>query len=212
MLVRCNGPSRDDPAFFEVLQVGPGGEVSSRRIDGVAALVEVLLFFWCARAPVQHHPVPLFEFCGDAGFRCLAEPLSHTLIGRIGFDRLRELGVSDAGEFHQPEVHRAGVDVFTLGAGQHGTTFVDHARKVHVTFQLEPHAPRKALPEIHGLQQTVIRKGQALHDHLAVLEGNDPASGREVGCTDAHMRVGKAFDVVQLAICGRIVIDGILRR
>ena len=58
----------------------------------------------------------------------------------------------------------------------------------------------------------MVREGQVFHRDGAVLVRNDPASRRQIGCAEARVGVGEAFHVVQFAVGGRVVVDGVSGR
>ncbi len=139
------------PPFFQILQIGPGGDVSSGGIDGIAALVEIVLLFRRAGPARQHRFVPLIELNGRVILGLASEPARDAIIVRIDLHGGRELVGGNSGEFHQANVHGAGIDVLTFGAGEDGTAFVDHARQMHVPLQLDPHTAGQILSQIHGM-------------------------------------------------------------
>lgn len=143
--------SRDSPAFFQILQIGPGSYVSAGGIDGITALVEIVLFFRRAGPARQHRFVPLIELNGRVILGLCAEPPCHTLIVRILSYSSRELVCGNPCEFHQANVHGAGIDILAFGAGEDGTAFVDHACQMHVPFQPDPHASGKLLSQVHTI-------------------------------------------------------------
>ena len=83
------------------------------------------------------------------GFHYSGEPFFYQVIRWIGFDGCGELIGREPRKFHQPVIHGAGVNIFSLGAGQHGSALVDHAREMDIARHLYAHAARKMIPQVH---------------------------------------------------------------
>ena len=49
-------------------------------------------------------------------------------------------------------------------------------------------------------EKLVIREGQVLDDDASVFERNDAPAGREIGCSDPHVRIGETLDIFQPSV------------
>jgi len=148
-LAKSGALDRDWSSFLQVQQVCPASDVGTTRGHRFKAPPKIHPLLFGVRSSCQHHVVPGVDFSLRMPSSVLDEPVCGSLIRRSALDRLSELIRRQSGKVQQPFIHRTGIDVFSMGASQDSSAFVNHPSQVHIASQFRSHAAWVVGSQVH---------------------------------------------------------------